>query len=196
VQSGALTAFWPGAAVFDPLRVLDSQAPPKEPLLFATVRATLPFDRLVRSVAMLKRQGDIDEDVIIQTGAGGAGQPGIKCFETTSFKDMLAILRRAKVVVCHGGTGSLITALREGCQIVAMPRRFEDGEHYDNHQSEIVEAFRDRGLIQVAHTPEELRLALRSLSSRRPVVATSDHSALVAHLKCIITPSGNDRGRT
>ena len=52
-QSKALAAYWPDAAVFDPLKMLDGERPPKKPLLFATVGAILPFDRLVSMVAEL-----------------------------------------------------------------------------------------------------------------------------------------------
>jgi UDP-N-acetylglucosamine transferase subunit ALG13 len=194
VQSPILEAHWPGAVVFDPLRVLDTPPPAKAPLLFVTVGATLPFDRLVQSVAELKREGLIADEVIVQRGPCAA-LAGITSFETAPFEDMLAIMRRARVVVCHGGTGSLITALREGCHVVAMPRRHEHGEHYDNHQSEIAEAFRARDLIQVAHTRDELLAALRSIDSRRAVVATTDPSDLVAHLKSIIAKVGRRPGR-
>jgi UDP-N-acetylglucosamine--N-acetylmuramyl-(pentapeptide) pyrophosphoryl-undecaprenol N-acetylglucosamine transferase len=183
VQAAALRAEWPDALVFDPLRVLDDRAPPKEPLLFATVGATLPFPRLVASVAALKLRGDINDQVIIQRGEHGAAPDEVTSFETASFAEMLTYMRRARIVVCHGGTGSLITALREGCHVIAMPRSFGAGEHYDDHQSEIVEAFRDRGLIQIAHTEEELAAALRRVADRLPVVATVDHSRLIEHLK-------------
>jgi hypothetical protein len=64
-----------------------------------------------------------------------------------------------------------------------MPRSFAAGEHYDDHQNEIVEAFRDRGLIQVAQTEEELAVALGRVAERRPIVATIDHSLLIEHLR-------------
>jgi UDP-N-acetylglucosamine transferase subunit ALG13 len=182
VQSRALAKFWPDAEVFDPLRVLDRPRPPKQPLLFATVGATLPFDRLTRSVAELAREGAIPETVVMQTGVGGARPEGIETHETLPLDDMLGRLREADIVVCHGGTGSLITALREGCRVVAMPRRFDLGEHYDDHQSEITSAFEARGLIAVAHSPEDLAKALDTVRGREPVVATSDASALAHRL--------------
>jgi UDP-N-acetylglucosamine transferase subunit ALG13 len=182
LQSAALSRFWPRAPVFDPMRRLDGPRPPKQPLLFATVGATLPFDRLVASVANLKRHGDLPEHVVIQTGVGGLRPEGFECHETLSFEQMLAILRDADIVVCHGGTGSLITALREGCRVVAMPRLFERGEHYDDHQAEITQAFAARGLIAVAHSEAELSAAIAAVRDRPPVMATSDPAALTAEL--------------
>jgi UDP-N-acetylglucosamine transferase subunit ALG13 len=183
VQSKALAHFWPDAKVFDPLRMLDKQRPPKQALLFATVGATLPFDRLVNSVAELKARGLIPEQVIAQVGIGGASPDGLEVVETLPFEEMQRLLRDADLVVCHGGTGSLITALREGCRVVAVPRLFELGEHYDDHQAEITTAFAQRGLISVALTPEDFPRALEEARAREPVLATTDPSELKLYLE-------------
>lgn len=182
VQSPALSAFWPDAEVFDPLRILEGPRPRKKPVLFATVGATLPFDRLVESVAALKARGEIAEAVFVQTGIDGIRPPGVETAETLPFDEMIGRLREADIVVCHGGTGSLITALREGCRTIAMPRLFSLGEHYDDHQEEITEAFRARGLIAVAKSVDELSEALKEVRGRAPPMATSDPVALTAHV--------------
>ncbi|MFL5297725.1 MAG: beta-1,4-glucuronosyltransferase WelK [Phenylobacterium sp.] len=195
VQSPALAALWPDAAVFDPLRLLEGPRPAKSPLLFATVGATLPFDRLVTSVAALKARGEVPEAVFVQTGVGGAAPAGLEVVETLPFDGMIGKLREADLVVCHGGTGSLITALREGCRIVAMPRLFSLGEHYDDHQEEITEAFRARGLIEVAKSEAELSVALAAVRSRPPKMATSDPAALIAHAQAFLKSVAERRGR-
>jgi UDP-N-acetylglucosamine--N-acetylmuramyl-(pentapeptide) pyrophosphoryl-undecaprenol N-acetylglucosamine transferase len=155
-QSSALSTFWPDAEIFDPLRVIDRHSKPKEPLLFATVGAILPFERMVAWVAELKQDGLIPEEVIAQVGEGSLTRPGINTVESIPFDQLQEILVSANLVVCHGGTGSIITALRQACRIVAVPRLLENGEGYDDHQLEICRAFRDRGLIRVAQSKEEL----------------------------------------
>jgi UDP-N-acetylglucosamine--N-acetylmuramyl-(pentapeptide) pyrophosphoryl-undecaprenol N-acetylglucosamine transferase len=186
VQSPALQAFWPDAKVFDPIRLVDGPRPAKEPLLFATVGATLAFDRLVESVAALKAAGEIPEAVYIQTGLGGAAPAGLEVVETLPFSGMISALQRADIVVCHGGTGSLITALREGCRVIAMPRLFALGEHYDNHQEEITTALEARGLIAVARSTDELSAALKRVREQPVVMATSDPQALTAYVADIL----------
>jgi len=182
-QAEASGKQWAGAAIFDPFRKLDTPRPPKKPLLFATVGATLKFDRLVQLVANAKKNNVLNEDVIIQTGEGGVQPEGLETHETLPFDRIKEILHEADIVVCHGGTGSLITALREGCRVIAVPRRFERGEHYDDHQSEITGAFAERGLLEVADTDEEFAAALAKLKAREPICATTDPSALIAYLK-------------
>jgi UDP-N-acetylglucosamine transferase subunit ALG13 len=186
VQSPKLAHAYPRARVFDPLRILDTPVPAKQDLLFATVGATLPFDRLVDSVAAAKAAGQIGERVVVQTGIGGHAPAGLEVVETLPFDEVQAILREARIVVCHGGTGSLITALRQGCQVISMPRLSRLGEHYDDHQAEITEAFAKRGLVLVANTPEELADRLAEARTRTPVVATTDPVALIEFLKALL----------
>ncbi|HEY3948398.1 beta-1,4-glucuronosyltransferase WelK [Phenylobacterium sp.] len=193
VQSPKLAAAYPKAHVFDPMRMLDGPAPAKQPLVFATVGATLPFNRLVESVAALHAEGAIPERILVQTGIGGATPAGLKVVETLPFDEVKALLRDAAIVICHGGTGSLITALREGCQVIAMPRLAELGEHYDDHQAEITSAFAQRGLVLVANSVDELRAALETARTRRPVMATSDPSALIEFLRGVVGRLGARR---
>ena len=185
VQSPALKALWPDALLFDPLKRLDTPPPPKEDLIFVTVGATLGFERMIATVAQLKRDGQIPERVVFQTGSGALPQGLGRDVETVRelpFDDVQALLQRARIVITHGGTGSLITALRAGCNVIAMPREFERKEHYDNHQSEITDAFVARGLILAAHNPDEMAAALVAARARTPTLATTDPSELRAFL--------------
>lgn len=169
---------WAGAKLFDPFRVLDEQRPAKSALAFATVGATLPFPRLVDWVETAKNEGLLPGQVIAQVGEGGRHFGGVKCHDTLPFGEVKDILQRADIVICHGGTGSIITALKAGCHVIAIPRLFAAGEHYDDHQLEVTNALEQRGLLQVATTIEEFRQALRNCAEREPIVATSDPSAL------------------
>lgn len=185
VQSEKLKERWPEALVFDPFKRLKGPRSAKKPLLLATVGATLPFDRMTKGVLDLVQAGTITEDVILQTGVGSevaVEGERVRAFPSLGFDEMKAILRDADIVVTHGGTGSLITALREGCRVIAMPRQFARGEHYDDHQFEITTAFADRGLIEVAIEQSDLGPAIERARQKTPPLATTDPSALKAWL--------------
>jgi UDP-N-acetylglucosamine transferase subunit ALG13 len=182
IQSAKIGGSWPDAALFDPLRVAEHVDCKKEPVIFVTVGATLPFDRLVSMVAELAASGRIPERVIVQTGVGGLAPPDLESHESMSFDQIQAELSRADIVICHAGTGSLITALRQGCRVVAVPRRADLKEVYDDHQTEIAESFAARGLIEVADSLGELVAALDKARARPRIHATTDHSELVDYL--------------
>ncbi|MDG6079103.1 exopolysaccharide biosynthesis protein [Erythrobacter litoralis] len=182
-QAAKLAENWKGALVFDPFRTIDEPRPEKDALLFGTVGATLAFPRLVDLVTTAHRDGIVKDKIILQVGNGAIVEhEGIEWAETYPFDDIQAMLSRSDYVVCHGGTGSLITALRAGCRVIAVPRRYELGEHYDNHQAEITENFQKRGLIEIADTPEEFAAAIEKLRAREPTRATTDYTALMAYL--------------
>jgi UDP-N-acetylglucosamine--N-acetylmuramyl-(pentapeptide) pyrophosphoryl-undecaprenol N-acetylglucosamine transferase len=186
VQSEALAAHYPEAKFFDPFRILDAKVGAKQPLMFATVGAVLPFDRLVNLVAEANAHGAISDRILIQTGVGGVRPAGLEVVETLPFEEVKALLRDASIVVCHGGTGSLITALREGCHVIAVPRLTKLGEVYDDHQLEITEAFEKRGLVQVANTAEELAAAVLATKDRGRMVATTEPTGLTKFLEQVV----------
>ncbi len=185
-QSEQASRNWTGSVLFDSLKMLDQDRPSKEPLLFATVGATLPFDRLIGMVDAAKRNGVLPERVIAQTGDGGMRSDQFETVESLPFDELKSVLRRADYVVCHGGTGSLITALREGCRVIAVPRRFKRGEHYDDHQYEITSAFAARGLIRTADTQEEFEDALAYWRTHEPRMATRDPSEMMRYLTSVL----------
>lgn len=186
VQSAALKKHWPETRLFDPFRTVEGTPPPKQPLLFATVGATLGFPRLVSSVLALKASGRLPERVILQIGdvePPSELPEGVEIRQSIPFDEVQAILNDAAFVVCHGGTGSLITALRAGCRTIAMPRRFPLGEHYDDHQEEITAAFAARGLVEPALDTDDLGDCIERARARPPVMATTDPAALIDYLR-------------
>ncbi|KEZ15274.1 Exopolysaccharide biosynthesis protein, glycosyltransferase [Sphingobium yanoikuyae] len=182
-QSEAAAKQWRGSLPYDSLKLLFDPPPPKEPLLFATVGATLSFDRLIDMVETAKRNGVLPERVIAQCGEGGKQSDLFETVESLHFNELEEILRRADFVVCHGGTGSLVTALQNGCRTIVIPRRFDRGEHYDDHQEEIAQSFHDRGLAIMVDTQDEFDAAIAQWRARAPVVGTRDASDMVAHLR-------------
>ncbi len=195
VPSAALAPFAPGALVFDPLKTVHGPRPPKRSLLFAAAGAALPFHRLVKAVEVLKRRGDIPEDVFIQTGVGGY-QPeaaGVETAETLSADDVQRLLREADIVVCPGEVGVLLAALGQGCRVAAMPRLAALGEAGDDHQADIARAFAQRDLISWATTVEELAEALRAARSRPARLVTADPQDLIDYLDETLAAWAADR---
>jgi UDP-N-acetylglucosamine transferase subunit ALG13 len=155
----------------------------KEDLGLVMVGTVLPFDRLVNAVASLSPKRGRPARLIAQVGKGGVRPEGMEVHESIGFAEMQALLERANLVFCHGGTGSLITALRAGCRVVAMPRRADLGEHQDDHQKEIIGTLAARGLIEIAEEASELDGALRRALAKQPQRATTDPAALIERLR-------------
>jgi UDP-N-acetylglucosamine--N-acetylmuramyl-(pentapeptide) pyrophosphoryl-undecaprenol N-acetylglucosamine transferase len=185
-QSTVAAEKWPGSVAFDPLRIVPAAPPQKESLLVATVGAVLPFDRLSRLVAEAKRSGRIAERVIIQTGRGAAAIApfgGLEFVEELDFVAIRGLLDQARIVVCHGGTGSLLTALSAGCKVIAIPRTIANGDAYDDHQLEITRLFEARGLIVTATDEPSFLAALEKVRSLPTVEIRLDQSRTIAFIE-------------
>ncbi|AKQ41000.1 exopolysaccharide biosynthesis protein, glycosyltransferase [Aurantiacibacter atlanticus] len=176
---------WPGSLLSDPLRPIEVTETTKQDLVFATVGATLPFQRLCDLVLAAKRDGLISEDVILQVGDIETlpdAPAGVRLVRALDFAELQELLQQASIVICHGGTGSILTALRANCATIVIPRRFSLGEHYDDHQSEISEVFEQRDLVLSAHDGESLTAALQLARTMKIKPVTTDYSELIAGL--------------
>lgn len=182
VQSAALDGVWQDAVLADPFKIVEAPRPQKTETAVVTVGTVMPFDRMVQGVASLKEAGLLPEAVWAQVAQGGARPDGLECVESASFTEMQERLANAEILFAHGGTGSLVTGLRAGCRVIAMPRDPELREHYDDHQFEIIEAFAARGLIQMARTPEELPAALARARAMTVRCATTNYEKLIGLL--------------
>lgn len=94
-------------------------------------------------------------DVLWQTGATDVTGLGIDAQPYLAEDELYRAMCSADLVVCHGGVGSALAALRAGHRPVLVPRLRAHGEHVDDHQVEIASELQRRGLGSAA-VPEEL----------------------------------------
>jgi beta-1,4-N-acetylglucosaminyltransferase len=101
------------------------------------------FERLVRTADELSTR--VEEQVIIQHGATQHAPQFAHSFDFADEAEIEKWLSQARVVVSHGGAGSILSALRADKPLVIVPRlrRFE--EHIDDHQLELAEALAQQG---------------------------------------------------
>jgi UDP-N-acetylglucosamine transferase subunit ALG13 len=129
------------------------------------------FERLVASMDELAARSP--ETVIIQTGFTPYRPAHAQWFPFKERAEMEALIRQARVLVTHGGAGSLITGLRLGTPIVAVPRLRRYGEHVDDHQVELIEALARQGKIVAVYDLAGLADAIELAATRRSAVQQS-----------------------
>ena len=114
------------------------------------------FNRLLKSIDQLIEDGEIEEEVFAQIG-GSDYLPLHYKYERYLDESKFHLLQReAGLIISHGGTGALITALKQGKQVVAVPRLHSYGEHIDDHQLQVVGVLEKQGYVHVAYDMDEL----------------------------------------
>jgi UDP-N-acetylglucosamine transferase subunit ALG13 len=131
-------------------------------LIFVTVGANTPFDRLVRCVDEWAASRGRD-DVFAQIGRTDYRPENLRWTERLSPAEFRETLGRASVVVAHAGMGTILSALEVGVPVLVMPRRAALREMRTDHQFATARRLGERGLVLVAHDDDELRGRLDEL---------------------------------
>jgi UDP-N-acetylglucosamine transferase subunit ALG13 len=128
-------------------------ARPQNVSVFATVGTSkYPFDRLIRA---LDRLPDA-EGVVVQRGVSRVRPMRAIGIDFLPFDELTAHIRQARVVVTHGGIGSVGLALANGKRPIVVPRLPALGEHVDDHQSAFARGMAAEGLVTLLDDPERL----------------------------------------
>jgi len=144
-------------------------------LIFVTVGAQMPFDRLIQTVDEWAAERG-RRDVFAQTAEGDYKPVQIQSIDFLDTDEFDSHFNRANVIVGHAGTGTILTALQLCKPVLVMPRRAALGETRNDHQVATADRFGKSGRIAVAMNEAELRLALDDLSSLKVAEAIGPHA--------------------
>ena len=127
-------------------------------MIFVTVGThEQQFNRLIQKVDELKRDGVIEDEVVIQTGFSTYEPKYCKCEKIFPYSEMEKNIQEARIVITHGGPSSFIMPLQIGKVPIVVPRKIDFNEHVNNHQVDFTNAVSERnGGIIVVEDVEKL----------------------------------------
>lgn len=130
-------------------------------MIFVTV-GTQPqhFNRLFDELTRLVNKNEIDEKIIAQTGNNEVKSDIIECFDYKDLAQMKQIIQDARLIISHGGTGSIITALKMGKKVIGVPRLAKYGEHVNDHQKDLIDVLSENNLIIPVYDIKNLKKAI------------------------------------
>lgn len=123
---------------------------------------THQFNRLLIKLDQLLKAKRIEELVFAQIG-NSTYFP--KNYEYTKFlppDNFDDYLNRARLIITHGGTGTIVKALKADKQVIAVARRAQYGEHVDDHQLQIVDEFALNEYIKKVENMDDLYTCIMS----------------------------------
>ena len=124
-------------------------------MIFVTVGTQeFPFDRLLSGL------DGIDEELVVQGGPSTVRPDGATWFDYLLYPEVRKLARRARVVVCHAGVGSVMTAVAEGKRPIVVPRLKRYYETVDDHQLPFARRLAEAGLVTLVEDASRLREAI------------------------------------
>ena len=92
-------------------------------MIFVTVGThEQQFNRLIKYVDEIKREGTIQEEVIIQIGFSTYEPKYCKYAKFIPYDEMNEYVKKARIVITHGGPATFIMVLQAGKVPIVVPR--------------------------------------------------------------------------
>ena len=137
------------------------------------------FHRLLEEIQKCIDNNIINDEVIVQAGSTKFKTKDMKLYKIMSAKRLEEYVKQADFVICHGGVGSIVTALKHDKKVIAVPRQEKYNEHVNDHQVQIVEAFNMQGFIKGVTEIENLETAIKELPKFEPAKFVSNNAHIL-----------------
>ena len=114
-------------------------------MIFVTVGThEQQFNRLIKEIDRLKKEGIIQEDVLMQTGFSTYEPKYCEWKKMLSYNEMNEMYEKADIIITHGGPASFMKALEMKKVPIVVPRQAQFDEHVNDHQVDFVKLVEDR----------------------------------------------------
>jgi UDP-N-acetylglucosamine transferase subunit ALG13 len=127
-------------------------------LIFVTVGThEQQFDRLIKEVDKLVEEKVIQEEVFIQTGYCTYKPVNCKYKDVIGFEEMDKLAKEARIIITHGGPGSIFLALENNIIPIVVPRDPQFDEHVDEHQIKFTQVMANNEKIIMVRNIDDLK---------------------------------------
>lgn len=132
-------------------------------MIFVTVGThEQQFNRLIEKIDKLIECGCIKEEVIIQSGFSTYSSKNCKCEKIIPYSQMINNIKKARIVITHGGPATFIMPLQVGKVPIVVPRQKQYDEHVNNHQLDFAKLVKERqGNIILVEDINDLEKAIK-----------------------------------
>jgi len=145
------------------------------------------FIRLLTEIDRLIELKVIQDEVIVQAGFSSDYKSNyMKIFDLISKDEFDKLIKDATLLITHGGVGSILTGLKYGKKVIAIPRVKKYREHVNNHQIQIVENFNTEGYIIGINDINQLQTAILKIDDFKPRKYQSNKKNMLKLMKELI----------
>ena len=156
-------------------------------MILVTVGMQLGFDRLIEAVDELAP--GLGMEVIAQTGKGTYKPKHMEARESIAPAEFESLVKKSDLIISHAGIGTVLTAQRLSKPILLFPRRFDQGEHRNDHQVATARKLQGRSGLLIAMDESELEakiaegLALTSAQSQMSPTAKQLRNSIAGFIE-------------
>ena len=145
-------------------------------MIFVTVGThEQQFNRLIQKMDELIDSDIIKEEVFIQRGIKSVIPVNCPSIEMLGYQQMIEKVKNARIVITHGGPGSIMMPLSFKKLPIVVPRQAKFGEHVDNHQINFTKRLELQKKIIAIY---EIEMLKKNIEDYEIICRTKDISAI------------------
>jgi UDP-N-acetylglucosamine transferase subunit ALG13 len=138
-----------------------------------------PFTRLLDAIQKQIDKGNIKEKVIVQAGFTKYNSKDMEMFDLIPIDEFNKLIKKADLIITHGGVGSIMEGIRNNKIILAAPRLKKYKEHDNDHQLQIIDEFVKLGYILPLKDFNKLDKMLIKISKFKPKEFESNSNNMI-----------------
>ncbi len=120
------------------------------------------MERLLIELDRLIGEKEIQDEVVAQIGYSLYKPKNYKYKDMISYDEMDEMVRRASIVITHGGPGSIFHVIQNGKVPIVVPRNPNFNEHVDDHQILFTKRLEENLKIIGVYDINELKLNINN----------------------------------
>lgn len=159
---------------------------------FVSVGNGPPFPRMLGLVKRVREQ--LPAPIVVQCGTTEFSMDGAQVVSFLPLAKFASLMKQARIVICHGGAGSVIEAVRAGKMPLVMARSSSFAEAVDDHQREFLVRMASRRLLTPFDGMEELQEGIRARLTHGILLPLNElRESAVAEMRELLRTFANSR---
>ena len=149
------------------------------------------FTRLLEAIDREIEKGVITDKVVVQAGCTKYESKNMEMFDLIPANEFDEFIKKADLIITHGGAGSILTAVKNNKKIIAAARLAKYKEHTNDHQKQIIEEFSKQGYILELKDFNKLGKLIQKSKSFKPKKFTSNTKNMIKLVSDYIEETDN-----
>ena len=135
-----------------------------------------PFTSLLDAIQKEIDNENIKEEIVVQAGHTKYESKDMEIFDLLPKDIYDETIKKAKLIICHGGVSSIFDGIKNNISVIATPRLLERGEHTNDHQLQIIKKFAGEGYILPLYDYKDLVKTIEKAKNFKPnnFISTTD----------------------
>ena len=149
------------------------------------------FERLLIAIDKAIEKGEITDRVVVQAGNTKYESKNMEIFDLISPDEFNKLVDECDLLITHGGTGSILSAVKKGKKVIAAARLKKYKEHVNDHQKQIIKEFEKEGYLVELKDFSQVGKSIKKAQKFKPKKFKSNTENMINLLENIIEEDNN-----